>query len=210
MLLCLSPPSKGDATHVHISSTIPVNMPHPNCIQPRSAQKWAQCILHTGLLLNWICLAKMWYAHPEPNRIWAQHDPGQVWKWETCNGLDAFCQNWGRRFLHTRSLPDQMHLAKTWPGYPGQIQAGFAQYDPGLQNRIRCGKSELAYIYTYDMIQPNSGCTWAVMAITKTLQNGSGMFTETTSCTWHWQPQLKSQVMHIMQMKLVTAIWAQK
>ena len=41
-------------------------------------------------------------------------------------------RNRARRFLHTGLLPDQMRLAKPWPGHPDRIRVGFVQYDPCL------------------------------------------------------------------------------
>ena len=94
------------------------------------------------------------------------------------------------------------HQITSRPDAFGQNLARLSRSDPGWFCSIWSGPSEpnqtwevrtgiyIIYLYTYDTIQPNSGCTRAVMAITKTLQNGSGMFTEITSCTWHWQPQL--------------------
>ena len=146
--------------------------------------------MHTGLLLDWICLANTWHSRPEPNRIlpgFAQYDPGCLWKNAIESESEKLVAGWLHSprnrawwFLHTGLLLDQMHLAKTWPGHPDQVWVSFAQYGPGLLwkywNQIRCGKSDLAYT-----IWPDSGCTLAVMAITgcnqKCVWIGSGMFT---------------------------------
>ena len=85
-----------------------------------------------------------------------------LWPW-----LVAFCQNQAWRFLHICLLSDQMHLAKTWPGHPDRIWASLAQYDPGL---LRKKRTESDQAYT---LQPDYGCTLAVMAITGYNQNAS-------------------------------------
>ena len=41
-------------------------------------------------------------------------------------------RNRARWFLHTNRFPDQMRLAKPWPGHLDQIRVVFARYDPCL------------------------------------------------------------------------------
>ena len=106
------------------------------------SQKWARWLLHTGLLLERICLAKTWYIQLEPNQIragFAQYDLGRLWKNATESergklvaGQLHFARTRAWWFLHTSLLLDQMSLAKPWPGRPDWTQAGFAQYDAGL------------------------------------------------------------------------------
>ena len=75
----------------------------------------------------------------------------QVWKWVTGSRLVALCQNQTQWFLRTGLLPDQMHLAQTWP--PGS--------DLGQFYTIWSGPSleEKNWIGSRIMIWPNSGCT---------------------------------------------------
>ena len=72
-------------------------------------QAWG--FLHTGLLLNRICLAQnltQWArTKPDPRQILCNKIPPSVeecnwaWTWETDSRLVAFCQNQARCFLHT-------------------------------------------------------------------------------------------------------------
>ena len=147
-------------------------------------QKQDGWFLHTGLLWDRNRLAKTWHNQPERNRTragFAQLYPGCLWKHGTESESGKLVagrlrpgRNWARWFLHTSFLPDQMHLAKPWPGHSDQIRVSFAPYDPScliwkIQNWNGCGKSDLAY-----MIRPNSGCTLAVTSITGHNQNAFG------------------------------------
>ena len=91
---------------------------------------------HTGLLPDRIRLAKSWHYQPELNRIragFAQYCPGSLWKNGTKSesgklvaGRLRPARNRARWFLYTSLLPDQMCLAKPWPGHPDRIRVGFA------------------------------------------------------------------------------------
>ena len=63
-------------------------------------------------------------------------DCSRVRKWKTGSGPVAFCQNRARWFLHTSLLPDQICWAKSWPGHPDRIRAGFVQYDQAFFGRM--------------------------------------------------------------------------
>ena len=100
-----------------------------------------QCVLY-------LCVSKWWYGCQHPTQSTrTKSDPGWfctiwsglpveeynvAWMWETGRRPVAFCQNQVWWFLHAGLLLDQMHLAKTWPGHPDRIWAGFAQYNLGL------------------------------------------------------------------------------
>ena len=94
----------------------------------------------------WLCTVLSGTSVEERNR---------VWKWKTGSGPVASCQTRAGWFLHTSLLPDQIRLAKPWPGHSDQIRVG-------------CGKSDLAYT-----IWAHFGCTLAVMTTTGN-QNASG------------------------------------
>ena len=119
----------------------PINMLDPiwsGSAGKHIGQKQAGWFLHTGLLLYRIHLAKTWHNQPELMQIlagFAQYYPGCLWK----NGTESEsrklvagwlrpARNWAWWFMHTSSLPDQMHLAKPWPGHPDRIWVSFAQY----------------------------------------------------------------------------------
>ena len=78
--------------------------------------------------------------------VWAgfaQHDPDHLWKNATESESGKLvvswlphARSWSWWFLHTGLLPDQMHLAKPWPGHPDRIWVSFAQYDPCLLWKI--------------------------------------------------------------------------
>ena len=124
---------------------IPRNMPDLICIWSRLAQKhWPEAgpiILAHRLLLDRI-------HHPFGQNLTVSQNQiesrlvlySMIWavcgrnqqSFETGSRLMAFCQNQAWWFLHTGLLPDEMHLAKTWPGRPDQIWASFARYDLGL------------------------------------------------------------------------------
>ena len=129
-----------------IPNTFPVNMPDLIRIWSRLAQKhWPEA--------GPIILAHRLASGPDPSSIWSKPDTvsqNQIksrlvlhsmiraicgrnqQSFETGSRLMALCQNQAWWFLHTGLLPDEIHLAKTWPGHPDQIWVGFAQYDLGL------------------------------------------------------------------------------
>ena len=76
-----------------------------------------------NLNLGWFCTIWSGTSVEECN---------QVWKRETGSRPVVFCQNQAWWFLQTSLLPDQMHLAKPWPGRPDWICFGLSQYDLGL------------------------------------------------------------------------------
>ena len=96
----------------------------------------------------------------------------RVWKWEIGYGLVAFCQEPGPIILAHRlaSGPDAFGQNLTRPSRSDPRRFCTIWPRPSLEtrNRIRCGKSELAYTFCHD-----SGCTLAVMAITGRNQNAS-------------------------------------
>ena len=128
------------------SSIISVNMPDPIRIRSGSAGK------------HWREAGRMIFAHwlasgPDPfdqnltQSARTKSDPGcfctilsgTSWK----NGTESEsgklvagrlspARNRARWFLHTSLLPDQVRLAKPWPGHPDRTRVGFAQYDPCL------------------------------------------------------------------------------
>ena len=53
-----------------------------------SAGNWAWWFLHTGLLLDQMCLAQIWPGHPD--QCFMQYGPGLLWKnsWTGCGKLD--------------------------------------------------------------------------------------------------------------------------
>ena len=87
--------------------------------------KRAWRFLHIGLLPERILLAKTWQsARTKSDPAWFctecselyMEECNRVWKWKNGSGPVVFCQNRAQGFLHISLLPDQMHLAKTWPG----------------------------------------------------------------------------------------------
>ena len=121
----------------------PANIPDMIYIQSRSAQTH-------------------WSVWPKPDTV-SQNQTGS--RLVLHNMIRAICAktepslkvgNWlrsarnrARWFLHTGLLPDQMRLAKTWPGHPDRIRVGFVHYDPSLlyKNGTEsiCRKSDPAY-----------------------------------------------------------------
>ena len=115
------------------------------------------------------------HSQPELNRTragFAQYYPGRLWINETESknrklvaGRFRPARNRAKWFLHTSLLPDQMCLAKPWPGHPDWIRVGLAQMIQAFFGKKRnwngCGKLDPAYT-----IRPDSGCTLAVTAIT--------------------------------------------
>ena len=108
-------------------------------------RKWAGWFLHIGLLPDRICLAKTWHNQPKLNQIqggFAQYYLGCLWKKGTESesaeneklvvGQLRPARNLAWWFLHTSLLPNQMCLAKPWPGHPDRIRVSFVQYDPFL------------------------------------------------------------------------------
>ena len=147
-------------------------MPDPIRIRSGSAWKhWPEAGRMTLAHRLAICLAKIWLSQPELNRMragFAQCYPGRLWKngielesGELVAGLFRPARNRVRWFLHTSLLPDQMRLAKPWPGHQDRIPVSSVQYDPCLlwkkKSWNRCRKSDPAYT-----MRPDSGCTLAV------------------------------------------------
>ena len=78
-------------------------------------------------------------------------------------------------------LLDQMHLARTWPGHPDQIQDSFIQYDLGLllKNGTKSDTGSQIWHYIYDLAQfclltGHNSHDWPQP---KCFQIGSGIFT---------------------------------
>ena len=80
--------------------------------------------------LGWFCTEWSGPSVKEHNRIW---------KWKPGRRPVVLCQNWAQWFLHTSWLPDQMHLAKTWPDHPDWIQAGFCITGCNQNASVRSG-----------------------------------------------------------------------
>ena len=96
----------------------------------QSAKTWHNQPKPDTVSQNLTQSAKTWHNQPELNRIRSVlHNVIR----DVCGKLEAGrlrpARNWARWFLDTSLLPDQMRLAKPWPG---RIRAGFAQYDPCL------------------------------------------------------------------------------
>ena len=70
-------------------------------------------------------------------------------------------------------LPDQMRLAKPWPGHPDRTRVGFAEYGPCLLWKNGTETDAVSRI-RHVTIRPDCGCTLTVMAITGRKQNASG------------------------------------
>ena len=141
-------------------------------------QNRAGWFLHTGLLPDRIRLAK---TRTQSART--KSDPGRfcimlstmfaeernlVWKWETGSGPVASCQKPGPVIPAHRlaSGPDVLSQTRPSTSDPGQFCIAWSVSSLKKRSWYGCGKSDLAYT-----IRPNSGCTLAVMAITKTLLN---------------------------------------
>ena len=145
-------------------------------------QKRARWFLHTGLLLDWIRLAKTWHSQPDANRMragFAHYDPGHLWKTAAESESGKLVAG---RLRSARTGPDgsctpacfQTRFVRPNLGQAIQIGSGPVLYNMirlSLEERIRIRfrKSDPAYT-----IRPNSSCTVAViMAITDRNQNVS-------------------------------------
>ena len=116
-------------------------------IRIRSGSGWKH-----WLEAGWMVLAHQLASRPDPfgqnltQSARTKPDPGWfctvlsgtsvevwnwVWKWETGSGPVVSCRKPGQ-MIPAHQLPDQMCLAKPWPGHPDQIRVGFAQCDPCL------------------------------------------------------------------------------
>ena len=140
--------------------TTPVNMPDLIMSDPdlcRSiGQKWAQWFLHTGLLPDWICLAKTWHSQPKRNRIWAgfaQYDAGHLWKnaTESKRGKLVVVQLYSARIVSDNSCKLACLWTRcVWPKPDWAIQTGSGL---ALPNMIQAffGKAELNEMATTKM-----------------------------------------------------------
>ena len=152
---------------------IPENVPHPIRIRSGSAQKRARWFLHTGLLLDWIPLAKTWHRQPDANRMragFAQYDPVHLWKTAAESESGKLVAS---RLRSARTGPDGSctpacfwtRFVRPNPGQATQIGSGSGPVLYNMiklsleeRNRIRFVKSDPAYT-----IRPNSSCTLAVI-----------------------------------------------
>ena len=151
----------------------PVNMLDLICIRYGSAWKlWTEA--GQVILIHWLA------SRPDPQgktltqsartksdlgwfcTIWS----GSLWK----NGTESksgklvvgqlhLARNWGWWFMPTGLLPDQMCLAKHWPGHPDWTWVGFAQYDPCLWKKRTASDagSWIRHIYDPTQFQLDAG-----------------------------------------------------
>ena len=119
----------------------PVNMPDPIRIRSWSAGKhWPEA--GRMILAHWLAFGPDPFGQNMAQSARIKSDPGRfctilsgtsvvernwVWKWETGKRAGCVLPETGPDVI-----PDQMCLAKPWPGHPDRIRVGFAQYDPCL------------------------------------------------------------------------------
>ena len=122
---------------------------------------------------------KTWHSQPDLNRIragFAKYYPECLWK----NGTESEsrklaagrlrpARNRARWFLRLGLLPDQIRLAKPWPGHLDRFCTMWSMSSLEKWSWNGCGKLDPAHT-----IRPDSGSMLAVMAITGRNQNPSG------------------------------------